>query len=608
MPARLIVTDGPKKGLSIELEDTDEWIIGRNPDECDTVLDDPNVSDRQARLHQNKQGVFIENLDPSFDVLVNDEEITSSHLLKEGDEVQIGSTHFAYLQAPEEKKSAKGGYDDIFGDIESEEEPLEESKEEKEEVTEEDHDIPPIPPKPEMSAYDTIFEDSVEDEDLPFNIPEEPPLMLKVIAGPNAGAEIALEKGKTYTIGKDPNTCDIVFQDLSVSREHARLTVSEEKTFFIEDLESKNKTAVNGDVISERMQVYPNELIALGTTIFMIIDQDSPEETIYSPVSKLHTEPEEESKKLAEEQGDWKKKPIPMKYLVIGASVAAIFLIMFTSFFSLFKSSSVHVAHKEPVSEIKKALEKFEDVQYSYNPGSGKLFLVGHVLTSVDYQEMNYRLNQISFIQSIEDTVVIDEKVWKTMNDVISTYPNWRSVSIHSPKAGQFVVSGYLETIEEGVELYDYLTVNFPYLDRLKNHIVIEKTLDTQITGLIANAQLGGIEFQLSNGNVVLSGNYIEKNERELKKLEKEIQHIQGVISVKNYAIAAHESGVGINISQNYQITGSSSYDGKGYSVVMNGKIYTLGDRVDGMKILSIGSSTILLEKDGLKYKIDYTR
>jgi hypothetical protein len=55
-------------------------------------------------------------------------------------------------------------------------------------------------------------------------------------------------------------------------------------------------------------------------------------------------------------------------------------------------------------------------------------------------------------------------------------------------------------------------------------------------------------------------------------------------------------------------VTGSSLYDGRGYSVVLNGKIYTLGDLVDGMKITSIEQSTILLEKDGLKYKIEYTR
>lgn len=266
------------------------------------------------------------------------------------------------------------------------------------------------------------------------------------------------------------------------------------------------------------------------------------------------------------------------------------------------------MAKKEPVSEIKEALAKFTDVQYSYNPGSGKLFIVGHVLTGVDYQEMKYRLGQITFITSIEDNVVIDEGVWKMMNDVLSDNAAWRGVSIHSPAAGRFVVNGYIPTVEEGTRLYEYLTVNFPYLDRLENQVVIEQTLNTQLQSIITMANLGGVTFQLSNGNVILTGNYNDQMSNELKKAIKEINALKGVASVKNYAIASHPSRVGIDLSQNYQVTGTSTYDGRGFSVVMNGKIYTLGDRVDGMKITSIESNTILLEKDGLKYKIDYTR
>ena len=59
-------------------------------------------------------------------------------------------------------------------------------------------------------------------------------------------------------------------------------------------------------------------------------------------------------------------------------------------------------------------------------------------------------------------------------------------------------------------------------------------------------------------------------------------------------------------------MTGSSLFDGRPYSVVLNsqtfnGKIFTLGDTIDGMKTTSIEPDTILLEKDGLKYKINYT-
>ncbi len=624
MPAHLIAEEGPNHGLLLNLEKGDEWIIGRDPDACDLVLEDSTVSRKHARLNKTSEGIYLKNLSRVNPTLINDEERSQPTLLKEGDRIQVGNTAFLYSEEaipnttePPKKEKKRGGYDDLFAEIEvpKEEEVIQESPGEpqKPAIQPEELRIPPAPPKPEMTAYDTIFEDTGTDEELPFNLIPQAPLMLKVIAGPNAGAEIGIEKGRTYTIGKDPNVCDIVFQDLSVSRNHARLSVSADGVIDIEDLGSKNGTVVNGAVITERKAITPQDLVALGTTVFMIIDREAPQETIYSPILPSYelpkpAEPPSLSVEEVKEKQDWKKEPIPMKYLIFAGSVAAIFLIMFLSFFSLFKSNGLEVAKKEPTSEIKQALDKFSDVQFSYNPGSGRIFLVGHVLTAVDYQEMHYRLNQIGFITSIDDNVVIDEGVWKMMNDVISDNSAWRGVSVHSPSAGKFIVSGYVASVDEATQLSDYLTVNFPYLDRLDNQVVIEETLNVQLQAMVAAERLGGVTFQLSNGNVVLLGRYNENLESQYKALIKQINGIKGVTSVKNFAVATHPNQAGIDVSQQFQVTGSSTYDGRGYSVVMNGKIYTLGDNVDGMKITSIEPSTILLEKDGLKYTINYTR
>lgn len=619
MPRHLIAEEGPHRGLTLNLEEGTEWIIGRDPS-CNFVIEDSTVSRKHVLLTKTDAGISLKNLNSANPVAVNSEIVAQERLLKEGDRVQIGNTILLYSEKalpPSLKK--KGGYDDIFGDIEEPPQEMFSTPEEPSAEPEpaaiepEELRIPPAPPKPEMTAYDTIFEDTGNEEDLSFNLIPKEPLMLKVIAGPNAGAEIGIEQGKTYILGKDPNACEIVFQDLSVSRQHARLTVHSDGVIDIEDLGSKNGVAVNGALLTEKKVVTPQDLIALGTTIFMIIDREAPQETIYSPTVPLveTVKPAQETQapeETSQEMGNWKQQPIPMKYLVAGGSAVAIFLIMFLSFFSLFKSKGMEVSAKEPVSEIQEALSKFTDVQYSFNPSSGKLFLVGHVLTSVDYEEMKYRLSQIDFIASVEDHVVIDEGVWKTMNDIITNNPAWRGVSIHSPEAGKFVVNGYIPTLDEGGALYEYLTVNFPYLDRLENNVVIEQTLSTQIQSILTEANVGGVTFQLSNGNVILSGNYSENMQTHVKKLVKEINALKGVTSVKNYAVALHPSKVGFDISQDYRVTGTSLFDGRGYSVVLNGKIYTLGDWVDGMKLVSIEPTTILLEKDGLKYKINYTR
>jgi type III secretion system YscD/HrpQ family protein len=618
MPAHLIGQQGPLQGTIFALEEGEEWIIGRDPDVSDFTLDDSTVSRKHVQLSRTPEGISLKNLSTVNPVLINDEEVEGPFLLKEGDRVQIGRQSFVFSNqeisgeapriAPAKKKKSppKGNYDDIFGEVE---EPPPPSREESFEI--ERNQTVEHSPK-EETPYDTIFEDS--EESLPFHLLSPTPLLIKVIAGPNAGAEFGIEKGRSYTLGKDPNACEVVFQDLSVSRTHARLSVTADGVIEIEDLGSKNGTLVQGVPITEKQTITPQDVVALGTTLFLLIDREAPQETIYSPMpptyeSAKSVEPtKEETAAAAAEMLDWKQKPLPMKHLVLGGSFLTIFLVVFLSFFSLFKSESHEIVIKEPVDQIKESLAKYPDIQYSFNPGSGKLFLVGHVLNSVQYQELTFQLSQIAFIQSVENTVVIDELVWRMANDVINVNPAWRGLSVQSPKAGQFTVIGYLPSSDEARKVWEYLIVNFPYPDRLQNEIVVEENLNAQIQTLFASQGFGAVSFQIVNGDIVLSGRYAQPMEEKFHGLVKQLNQIKGVTKVENYAMAVTPNAAAIDLSQQFQVTGISLYDGVGYSVVLNGKVYTMGALVDGMKIVEIESNLILFEKDGLKYKIDYIR
>ena len=608
MPAYLIAEKGPHKGLIFNFETGDEWLIGRDIDACDFVLEDTTVSRKAAKLTKTDKGIFLHNLSRTNPILINGEEHEKPTLLQEGDHVQIGKHVFIYSEKPlpqaeKKKKDTQNAFDDIFGDLETPPE-MDESEIETEKNI-------PEPIEIEASStetpYDTIFEDLEEEGEIPYHLLQPAALVLKVISGPNAGAEIGIEKGKSYTIGKDPNSNDIVFQDLSVSRNHAKLSVNADGVIEIEDLQSKNGTSVNGELITEKKVITPQDLISLGTTAFLIIDQEAPQETIFSPLVPAYElqrtpAPAFEEKPAA----SWKDFPIKTPYLVGAGSFLLVFSIVFLSFFSLFKSEKIEITYKEPVETIAESLEKFPDVQFSFNPGSAKLFLVGHVLTSIDFQEMVFRIQEISFIQDVENNVVIDELVWKSVNDILNENPNWRGVNIHSPTAGKFVISGYVETAEEASELADYLTVNFPYLDRLTNRVAIENVLSSEIQGMFISHGFGSVTFQLVGSELIVSGTYSEKKADDFEKIIKEINRIHGISRIKNTAVAVKASQAGIDISQNFQFGGFSTHDEKGYSVVLNGKIYTIGDRVDGMEITSIGEKNIFLEKDGLKYKIGY--
>ena len=126
-------------------------------------------------------------------------------------------------------------------------------------------------------------------------MPNESSTFIKVISGPNTGAEISLQKDKSYTLGKNPEFCDVVFQDLSVSKKHASLTVNKDNKFFIKDLKSKNGVKINDKLITEESEVVMEDVVSMGTTSFLIVDQSIQSDTV------LDT-PEEKKKKEREKR------------------------------------------------------------------------------------------------------------------------------------------------------------------------------------------------------------------------------------------------------------------------------------------------------------------
>src|SRR5262249_53953975 len=97
MPAHLIAREGPLAGLVLPFEKGTEWIIGRDPDVADLVIEDSTVSRKHARITKTPQGIFLQNLSRVNPVLINGEQQEEKVQLLEGDEVQIGQNLFAFV-------------------------------------------------------------------------------------------------------------------------------------------------------------------------------------------------------------------------------------------------------------------------------------------------------------------------------------------------------------------------------------------------------------------------------------------------------------------------------------------------------------------------------
>jgi hypothetical protein len=84
------------------------------------------------------------------------------------------------------------------------------------------------------------------------------------------GGRIELEPNRSYILGRSAK-CDLVVQDHASSRRHARLTLGgAPRAVFLEDLESRNGTYVNGDRIDGRTHLDDGSRIRIGATIYLL--------------------------------------------------------------------------------------------------------------------------------------------------------------------------------------------------------------------------------------------------------------------------------------------------------------------------------------------------
>ena len=498
----------------------------------------PVVSRRHLLVRATPEGIIIENLSETNPAVVNEEEMDDKpRLLQNGDLIKIGKELLRYYEDASAHVLEK---EPSF--IQTEEEDL---YSEEEEIPEESK-VEEKGPQPQEAAatfgesglqeegHHTLFEE--EESEVPggtlaeidFGVAELGRWLLKVIGGPNNGAEFYMQTGNSYIIGTDPKSCDILFNDTSVSRQHAKIIVTPEDTLLIEDLKSRNGVLINGELIQGQQPLTLSTIVTLGTTSFVIYDREGEMQTIISPLlPSIVKALQKDATKPAEPQPEETAAEVPVEeaapsepqepalpttnygpYIVL-AAIIALFVLAGIGTSALFHTQPVAVQTEAHADElIQKALRPFPAVRYTYNKTNNTLLLLGHVATPSDKDQLEYSLQGLKFIKTIDDEgVVIDEYVWQEMNSILSKTPAWRDITMNSPSAGQFVLSGYLPSRKQAEQLSSYINLNFPYLDLLKKQIVVEEDVITQITNWLQEKQLTDVVPKMNQREVTLSGN-----------------------------------------------------------------------------------------------------
>ena len=95
LPDLLIATlPPPRKDGSLEL------VVGRAPD-CDVLVDDPAVSLKHAAILWDGQSGLLRELGSSNGTFLNGIRLGSRAVLRSGDELSFGHSHFVYLRTGE---------------------------------------------------------------------------------------------------------------------------------------------------------------------------------------------------------------------------------------------------------------------------------------------------------------------------------------------------------------------------------------------------------------------------------------------------------------------------------------------------------------------------
>lgn len=123
-----------------------------------------------------------------------------------------------------------------------------------------------------MSGY-AVAEDSVYEEEYGKTIyiegPAEPGREKRELCMPNGRVLTVLDRPIT-TLGKRKEEADLILEDVSVSRLHARI-VREKEKYYIEDLNSTNGTFKNGLRLQpyERRELEPEDEIKVGRVLMV---------------------------------------------------------------------------------------------------------------------------------------------------------------------------------------------------------------------------------------------------------------------------------------------------------------------------------------------------
>ncbi len=226
--------------------------LGRDED-CDIWLDDDMASRHHAELACDKEKAYLTDCASLNGVLFNKMHLRGSTALETNDLIQIGECSFSFILADLQRTASEQSDPLAHHTLRSSLHGLSE-----------DSDMLPQTPS-SLKTVTTTPGHSDETAEIDYKVPQLPPT--------NPGGAIIIRNGQmaeqsfllnraVISVGRGMES-DVVINDASISRRHVQF-LRQPDGDYVQDLESRNGTQVNGDPLRMPRLLRVGDMIVLG--------------------------------------------------------------------------------------------------------------------------------------------------------------------------------------------------------------------------------------------------------------------------------------------------------------------------------------------------------
>jgi hypothetical protein len=327
-------------------------------------------------------------------------------------------------------------------------------------------------------------------------------ILLKILSGVQAGAEVALAPGE-YSIGSGADD-DIQFVDVSLKVRHAKLRVSPGKIEISGDAGPlRTANGLTFEAGSEWQEVEPLDIVTAGTMRFALGPPTANWTTLTDDVT---TEREDVSRlgkqppKSSPEAGHWSA----VRRLAVPATVLiALFLvtILFVSFGSGGRIGATFGTQQSDLEAARAALDQFPFGRtVSLNQEvDGTIFATGFVESAVERRALlgaiektripvRFRVGVLQALRTEIDSLIKDEKV---------------AVSFSLSSAGELSLDGVILNEANAKKFVDEIQGLVVGLKRIDSRIRTAKTLLDDIEKLARMSQIENLVIFRLDGELV---------------------------------------------------------------------------------------------------------